>query len=108
MKARGSLLIWLDKDMCWHHSPNGKRGRRPKYSEAAIQFCLAVKACSIWHCVRRWVRRKACSSWLAWTTLEIRAIEVTDNAAGDAPMLPCLLDQIGIDETIASVSGDGA
>jgi hypothetical protein len=28
------------------------------------------------------------------TTLEIRAIEVTDNATGDAPMLPCLLDQI--------------
>jgi hypothetical protein len=42
------------------------------------------------------------------TTLEIRAIEVTDNAIGDAPMLPCLLDQIPADEIIASVSGDGA
>jgi hypothetical protein len=42
------------------------------------------------------------------TTLEIRAIEVTDNATGDAPMLPYLLDQIAEDETIASVSGDGA
>jgi hypothetical protein len=42
------------------------------------------------------------------TTLEIRAIEVTDNATGDAPMLPCLLDQIGANEVIASVSGDGA
>lgn len=41
-------------------------------------------------------------------TLEIRAIEVTDNAIGDAPMLPCLLDQIAKDEVIASVSGDGA
>ena len=42
------------------------------------------------------------------TTLEIRAIEVTDNATGDAPMPPCLLDRITDDEIIASVSGDGA
>jgi hypothetical protein len=42
------------------------------------------------------------------STLEIRAIEVTDNATGDAPMLPCLLEQVGQDEIIASVSGDGA
>jgi len=27
-------------------------------------------------------------------TLEIRAIEVSDNATGDAPIMPCLLDQI--------------
>jgi len=27
--------------------------------------------------------------------LEIRAIEVTGNATGGAPMLSCLLDQIG-------------
>jgi hypothetical protein len=42
------------------------------------------------------------------TTLEIRAIEVTDNSTGDAPMLSCLLDQIPAEETVASVSGDGA
>jgi len=41
-------------------------------------------------------------------TLEIRTIEVTDNATGDAPMLPCLLDQIPADEIVASISGDGA
>lgn len=41
-------------------------------------------------------------------TLEIRAIEVTDNTIGDAPMLPCLLKQIVEDEVTASVSGDGA
>ncbi len=41
-------------------------------------------------------------------TLEIRAIEVTDNAVGDAPMLPHLLEQIAPDEPIASVSADGA
>lgn len=42
------------------------------------------------------------------STLEIRAIEVTDNSVGDAPMLPELLGQIPPDEPIASVSGDGA
>ena len=41
-------------------------------------------------------------------TLEIRAIEVTDNSVGDAPMLPELLAQIPPDEAVASVSGDGA
>ena len=42
------------------------------------------------------------------STLEIRAMEVTDNSVGDAPVLPALLDQIPADECIASVSGDGA
>ena len=41
-------------------------------------------------------------------TLEIRAIEVTGNGVGDAPMLPELLKQIPSDEAIASVSADGA
>jgi len=42
------------------------------------------------------------------STLEIRAMEVTDNSIGDAPVLPALLDQIPVDEKIASVSGDDA
>jgi hypothetical protein len=42
------------------------------------------------------------------TTLEIRAMEVTDNSIGDAPMLPNLLSQIPLEEQIASVGGDGA
>jgi len=41
-------------------------------------------------------------------TLEIRAIEVTDNGVGDAPMLPELLGQIPAEEVVLSVSGDGA
>lgn len=41
-------------------------------------------------------------------TLEIRAIEVTDNSVGDAPMLPELLSQIPPDEPLGSVGGDGA
>jgi hypothetical protein len=42
------------------------------------------------------------------SALEIRAMEVSDNSVGDAPVLPTLLDQIPVDEKIASVSGDGA
>lgn len=41
-------------------------------------------------------------------TLDIRAIEVTTNAIGDAPTLPDLLAQIPQDEQILSVGGDGA
>lgn len=41
-------------------------------------------------------------------TLEIRAIEVTSNSMGDAPMLPELLAQIPADQPLAFVSGDGA
>jgi len=44
LKARGSLLIWLDKNMCRHGSASGKRGRSRKYSESAIQFCLTIKS----------------------------------------------------------------
>jgi hypothetical protein len=33
---------------------------------------------------------------------------VADNATGDAAMLACLLEQISLDETIASVNGDGS
>ena len=41
-------------------------------------------------------------------TLEIRAVEVTSNDVGDAPMLPELLVQIPADHDIASVTADGA
>lgn len=41
-------------------------------------------------------------------TLDIRAIEGTTNAAGDAPTLPDLLAQIPDEERIVSVGGDGA
>src|SRR5471032_463661 len=163
LKQRGSLLIWVDQDMCWY--------------EAAIQFCLTIKG--LFNLALRQATGMAQSllklAGLDWevpdfstvsrrqkylsleisanatttglqllvdstgikmlgegewktkkhgtdyrrqwrkmhlgidaTTLEIRAIEVTDNATGDAPMLSHLLDQIGTNEVIASVSGDGA
>lgn len=41
-------------------------------------------------------------------TLDIRAIEVTTNAIGDAPTLPDLLEQIPEDGPILRVGGDGA
>ena len=41
-------------------------------------------------------------------TMEIRALEVTTNSVGDAPMLPALLGQIDPTEALLSVSGDGA
>lgn len=41
---RGSLLIWLCQEWRWHGSASGKRGRSRRYSEAAIQFCLTIKA----------------------------------------------------------------
>ncbi|MDP3344872.1 MAG: transposase, partial [Hydrogenophaga sp.] len=43
LKARGSLTIWLDKDMQWYAPASGKRGRQRIFSEAAIQFCLSIK-----------------------------------------------------------------
>ena len=43
LKARGSLTLWLDKRMCWFAAASGKRGRSPKFSDAAIQFCLTLK-----------------------------------------------------------------
>jgi len=40
--------------------------------------------------------------------LEIRAVEVTSSAIGDAPILPDLLNQISPDEKITCVTADGA
>lgn len=42
------------------------------------------------------------------TTLEVRAVEITDSRTGDAPMLPELLNQIPDDQEIGSVTADGA
>ncbi len=43
LKARGSLTVWLDKDMQWYATVSGKRGRQRTFSDAAIQFCLSIK-----------------------------------------------------------------
>lgn len=177
LKARGSLTIWLDKDLQWYAPASGRSGRQRVFSDAAIQFCLSIKclfglalrqslglvesllrlACVDWKvpdfstvCRRQktlrvqlpyrpcttaldllvdstgikflgegeWKRKKHGAEYRRqWRkvhlgidaqTLEIRAIEVTNNSVGDAPMLPELLGQIPADEAVASVSGDGA
>lgn len=43
LKRRGSLLVWLDRDMAWLAPKCGNPGRPPVFSDAAIQFCLTVK-----------------------------------------------------------------
>ena len=43
LKRRGSLLIWLDKEMTWLASHDGKPGRPAVFSDAAIRFCLTIK-----------------------------------------------------------------
>ena len=40
---RGSLLIWLDKEMTWLAPPGGSPGRPAVFSDAAIQFCLTIE-----------------------------------------------------------------
>ncbi len=177
LKARGALMIWLDRDLQWSGLASGKRGRTPLFSDAAIQFCLTIKALFglalrqamgmvesllklaglSWPvpdystvCRRQktlkvripyrpaaqglhllvdstglkmmgegeWKRKKHGAEYRRqWRklhigidaqTMEIRAIEVTPNSVGDAPVLPSLLGQIDPHEALLSVSGDGA
>ena len=177
LKARGSLLIWLDPAMNWYGQASGKRGRSPTFSDEAIQFCLSIKCLFSlplrqamgmtqsllqlaglnwpipdYSTVSRrqktlhvaievvptttglhllvdstgikmlgegeWKTKKHGADYRRqWRkvhlgidaiTLEIRAMEVTDNSIGDAPMLLNLQGQIPPEEPIVSVSGDGA
>jgi len=177
LKSRGSLMLWIDKEMSWHGEALGKRGRIMTFSDAAIQFCITIKglfglplrqttgfveslirlAGLTWPvpdystlCRRQksiivdipyrpsekglhllvdstgikmlgegeWKRKKHGAEYRRqWRkvhlgidadTLEIRAVEITDNSIGDAPMLPELLKQIPATETLLSVRGDGA
>jgi hypothetical protein len=174
---RGSLMLWIDKDMEWAGAPSGKRGRSPSFSDAAVQFCLMIKnlyglalrqttgmvgrllelvgldwdvpdfstlsrrqkhlQVTLTHQRRggplhllidstgikmlgegEWKRKKHGADYRRqWRkvhlgidaqTLEIRAIEITANSIGDAPMLPALLNQIPPEEPVESVGGDGA
>ena len=43
LRKRGSLLIWLDRDLTWLAPPDGSPGRPAVFSDAAIQFCLTIK-----------------------------------------------------------------
>ena len=43
LRKRGSLLIWVDKDMTLRAPCGGRPGRPPTFSDAAVQFCLSIK-----------------------------------------------------------------
>ena len=163
--------------MAWFAGGNGKRGRSPTYSDAAIQFCLSLKCLfglplrqsiglvesllrlsgldwpvpdfstvsrrqkylqvviphrrknDVLHLLvdstgvkmlgeGEWKTKKHGADYRRqWRkvhlgidaqTMEIRAIEVTSNSVGDAPVLPELLAQIAQTATIGTVTGDGA
>ena len=44
LKRRGSLLVWFDPETEWLAVPQGRRGRPARFSDAAIQTCLTLKA----------------------------------------------------------------
>jgi hypothetical protein len=44
LKRRGSLVIWLDKEMTWLAPRTGSLERPPAFSNAAIRFGLSIKA----------------------------------------------------------------
>ncbi len=46
LRKRGSLLIWLDKEITWLAPHDGSPGRPVLFSDTAIQFCLTVKVLS--------------------------------------------------------------
>jgi len=43
LRKRGSLLIWLGKDMIWLAPHDGSPGRPALFSDSVIQFCLTIK-----------------------------------------------------------------
>ena len=43
LKQRGPLTLWFEPPMSWEAAPSGKRGRQPRFSDAAIQTCLPLK-----------------------------------------------------------------
>jgi hypothetical protein len=43
LRRRGSLLVWLDREMVWLAPASGRPGRPQTFSDAAIQFCLSLK-----------------------------------------------------------------
>ncbi len=43
LRKRGSLLVWLDKEIAWFGQRQAKPGRPPDFSDAAIKFCVSIK-----------------------------------------------------------------
>jgi hypothetical protein len=97
LRARGSLTVWLDTQMQWQAPASGKPGRPAVYSDAAVQCCLTMKV--LFGLALRQTQG------FVHSVLKLSGL---DWQAGDAPMLPELLGQIPAEETVLSVSGDGA
>ena len=43
LRRRGSLLVWLDREMGWLAAASRRPGRPQTFSDAAIQFCVSIK-----------------------------------------------------------------
>ena len=43
LRRRGSLLVWVDREMEWLAPESRRPGRPQTFSDAAIQFCLSIK-----------------------------------------------------------------
>ena len=43
LRRRGSLLVWLDRQMEWLAPKRGRPGRPETFSDTAVQFCLSIK-----------------------------------------------------------------
>jgi IS5 family transposase len=43
LRRRGSLLVWLDREMEWLAPASGRPGRPETFSDVAVQFCLSIK-----------------------------------------------------------------
>jgi len=43
LRRRGSLLVWLDREMEWSAPKSARPGRPQTFSDGAIQFCLSIK-----------------------------------------------------------------
>ena len=109
LRARGSLTMWLDREMAWQAGPvNGKPVRPAKYSDAAVQCCLMIKVLFglALHQMQRFVQSVLELSGLDWQAPNYSTL--SRNGVGDASMLPELLGQIPAEEAVLSVSGNGA
>ena len=72
LRRRGSMLMWVDQGMAWLAPHEGRPGRPPVFSDAAIQFCLSVEVLfklvplSRHRSERQWRRDRPRAWWRAY------------------------------------------
>ena len=84
-------MVWFDPEMPWlSERGNGKRGRDATFSDAAIQFCLMVKA--LYGLPLRQstglVSSLLALAGLDWAARERPDISTLVSVAADSPFLP--------------------